>query len=111
VDPSLREELAADARDRVVVIDAMRFWQCGTWVGDLTVRLEDAPPDDGFAALEPIDGVRVFARRGLQGLLTQAEAVLERGFWPRRHRLRIRLEKPECWIDYLDRPARFETPE
>ncbi len=44
-------------------------------------------------------------------LLEKAGAVLERGLWPLRRGLRIRLERPEYWIDYLDRPARFESPE
>ncbi len=111
VDAALRPELPTVVDGRTVVIDAVRFWQCGTWVGDLTVRLEDAPLDASFVPLEPIDGVPVFAQRGLPRLLDKAGAVLERGSWPLRRGLRIRLERPEHWIDYLDRPARFESPE
>lgn len=111
VDASLRPELPSVVDGRAVVIAAVRFWQCGTWVGDLSVRLGDVPLDGSFVPLEPIEGVAVFAQRGLPRLLEKAGAVLERGVWPLRRGLRIRLERPEYWIDYLDRPARFESPE
>lgn len=111
VDPSLRSSLAATAEGRSLVIDANRSRSCCAWVGDLWVALRDGDPGPGFAELAPVEGVRVFAKRGLLGMLLKAGPTLVRGGLPFRRGISLRLARPEMWIDYLEHPASFGLPE
>jgi hypothetical protein len=110
VDPDLRPSLRSLAGGRVLVIDSFRSWQCGTWVGDLTVAWRDTAPGPDFAELAPIDDVRLFANRRLLRLLRDGGAVLRRGGLPFRRGLGVNLERPELWIDYLEHPSSFGLP-
>ena len=106
VDRELEGSLAAKAHGRMVVIDAYRSWNCGTWVGDLTARFADTAPRDAFIAAEPIEGVPVMIRDTLPALLDAAGASLHGGGILRRDGLRVELDRPELWIDWLANPGR-----
>lgn len=111
LDPGLRSSLPERSSGQLLVIDFFRSWQCGTWIGDLTVSWLDAEPGPEFAELAPIEGVRLFANRRLLRLLRDGGAILQRGRLPFRGGLTVTLDRPELWIDYLDRPSSFELPE
>jgi hypothetical protein len=108
LDPSLRGSLALRAAGRVLVIDEFRSWRCGTWIGDMTVEWRRAAPGDEFAELEAVDGIRLFAHRRLLRLLRLAGATLVRPWLSLFGGLAITLDRPELWIDYLDRPGSYE---
>ena len=108
IDPAIRGSLARRAAGRHLVVDGSRSWQCGTWIGDLTVQWWRREPGGDYAALQPLEGVRVFARRRLLGLLRLAGPTLVASRLPIWGGLAITLERPELWIDYLDRPSAFE---
>ena len=111
LDPALRSSLSERSGGQVLVIDAFRSWQCGTWIGDLTVKWRDAEPGPEFAELAPLEGIRLFANRRLLRLLRDGGATLRRGRLPFRGGLTLTLDHPELWIDYLDRPSSFGLPE
>ena len=104
-EPALRASLAALGEGRLLVIDSFRSWQCGTWIGDLTVNWRSAEPGPDFAELAPIEGVRIVAHRRLLRLLHEAGPVLRRGGLPFHRGLGISLARGELWIDYLDHPS------
>ncbi len=105
LDRSLEGALAKRADGRVLVIDAYRTWNCGTWVGDLTAKLAEAAPGDGFTELAPVDGVPVYANAGVVNLLDTAGASLHGGRLFSGNGLRVELDRPELWIDYLEYPG------
>ena len=107
IDHSLRGSLARRAAGRHIVIDGFRSWRCGTWVGDVTVEWRRRERGEDFAALEPLEGVRVFAKRELLGLLRLAGPTLVPSRLPILGGLAMTLEQPELWIDFLDRPSAF----
>lgn len=111
VDRALRSSLPALAAGRSLVIDSFRLWQCGTWVGDLTVEWWAAEPGPEFAELASLDGVRLFANRRLLRLLRDGEAMLRRGRLPFRRGLAVTLEHGELWIDFLEHPSSFGLTE
>ena len=104
VDRSLSGSLAGRADGRVLVIDNFRSWSCGIWVGDLTVVWSPVPSTDEFTELVPLEGVAVYARRRLVRLLDAAGPTINRNHLSFFGGLRIALDRPELWIDYLDRP-------
>ena len=111
VNTALRSSLRRLAAGRILVIDSFRSWCCGTWIGDLTVEWWTTEPDTEFVELAPIEGIRLFAKRRLLGLIGDAGVVLRWGRFSFRRGLAVELRRPELWIDYLDHPARFDPPE
>lgn len=111
IEPSLRSSLAEQACGRSLVIDSYRSWQCGTWIGDLTVGWARVDLGPDYVELAPLDGVRLFADRRLLGFLRAAGPVVRLGGLPFRRRLGIDLERPDLWIDYLEHPASFGLDE
>ncbi|MFN8629242.1 MAG: hypothetical protein U0838_02680 [Chloroflexota bacterium] len=105
VDDKLQGSLAAKARGRIVLIDAFRSWNCGTWVGDVTARFADAAPGAEYVAADPIEGVPVMVRATLPKLLDDAGASLHGGGLLTRDGLRVQLDKPELWLDWLANPG------
>lgn len=104
---TLEGGLAAHAHGRIVVIDAYRTWNCGTWIGDVTARFADARAGEDFIEAEPIEGVPVMIRSTLPRLLDEAGASLHaRGGLLRRDGLRVELDRPELWIDWLAKPGK-----
>ena len=102
---SLEGTLASRAEGRVIVIDAFRSWQCGTWVGDLRARWRAAEPGERFVAAPPVEGVPVFVRADLSRLLDEGGASLRGSGVIRRNGLRVELDRPELWISWLDHPG------
>lgn len=89
------------------MIDAFRS-RCacsGMYSGDITARWADPPPGVGFAAGEPLEGVPVTVRETLVRLLERAGPTLHNCGWLRRDGLRIELDRPELWLDWLERPG------
>lgn len=108
VDPELRKTLAQRAGGRVLVIDAFRSWQCGTWIGDVTVEWWASAPGPDFAVVDAVEGVPVFVHRRLVRILAAARPRLRRGLLPFFGTVALELERPELWIDYLDRPGAWQ---
>lgn len=104
LDRSLEGSLVGRADGRVLVVDDFRTWSCGTWIGDLTVDWSRMPPGDHFVELAALDGVAVYVRRRIVRLLDAAGPTITRSHLPFFGGLRIALDRPELWIDYLDRP-------
>lgn len=105
LDPSLVGSFAERSDGRVLVIDAFRSWHCGTWIGDLTAEWSRTAPDDAFVALAQLESVPVYAHRRLVRLIETAGAKVVRSRLPFFGGLNVTLDRPELWIDYLDRPA------
>lgn len=103
--PSLSGALAARSSGRLVIIDAYRQWSCGAWIGDLTAGWVDRSPGAGYVASDPIEGVPVFVRSSLAHLLEAAGPSLAPSGVIRRDGLRIELERPELWLDWLAYPG------
>ena len=102
--PSLEGRLGPMSAGRVLVIDAFRSWQCGTWIGDLTVEWWLTRPGDSFVSVAQLEGVPVLVHRRLVRILEAADATLVRSRLPFFGGVHLELARPELWIDYLDRP-------
>ena len=102
--PSLEGRFSGMAEGRVLAIDAYRSWQCGTWIGDLTVEWWRKRPADNFIVVAQFEGVPVLVHRRLVRILEAADATLVRSKLPLFGGVRLELARPELWIDYLDRP-------
>ncbi len=101
---SLEGRLAEIGEGRVLVIDAYRSWQCGTWIGDLTVEWWLKRPGDNFVVVAHFEGVPILVHRRLVRILEAADATLVRSRLPFFGSVHLELARPELWIDYLDRP-------
>ena len=104
VEPTLRGSLAELANGRVLVIDYFASRRCSIVIGDLTGDFEDTPPGMGYVELASIEGVRVFTESRLLALLGDAGSTLRLGGPPFARHLAIDLDRPERWIDFLERP-------
>jgi hypothetical protein len=107
IEPPLKASLPEVAHGRTLVIDASISCRCGPRVGTLSVGWRANVPGSSFVELAPLEGVRLFANRRLLGILSRAGVVVRRGGLPFGHGIRLDLERPELWIDYLDHPASF----
>jgi hypothetical protein len=105
IEPSLRPRLPSLVGDGVIVIDYFATRRCGPAVGDLVVRVREAPPVPGYVALAPLEGVPIVARRDLLPLLARAGPALRLAGPPFARHLAISLDLPELWIDFLDGPT------
>jgi hypothetical protein len=105
VEPTLRTSLAQIANGRVLVIDYFASRRCSVVIGDLTGDFEDTPPAPGFVELANIEGVRVFAEARLLAVLVDAGSTLRLGGLPFARHVAVELDRPERWIDFLDRPG------
>ncbi len=105
VEPRLREELAEIAAGRTLVIDYFASQRCGVVSGDLTAVFRDEAGDGTFLDAVPAEGVRIAVDERLRDVLEESRATL-RLTGPRfRRRLAIELERPELWLDFLNRPG------
>jgi len=93
----------------MLVIDAYRTWNCGTWIGDVTASWSAGVPRGDFVAAEPVDGVPVVVRSTLTDLLDRAGASVQPAGFLRRDGVRVELDRPELWIDWLDHPPRLAS--
>lgn len=107
VEPGLRRELASIANGRPLVIDYFASRRCSVVIGDLTSDFaQTAPsPGSGYVELARIEGVRVFAEGRLLPILRTGEATLRLAGPPFARHLSVRLEQPERWLEFLDRPG------
>jgi hypothetical protein len=105
VGPTLRGSLARLANGRVMVIDYFASRRCSVVIGDLTVDFGDTPPGPGYVELASIERVRVFAESRLLAVLGDAGFTLRLGGPPFARHMSVELERPERWIDFLERPG------
>ena len=96
VEPTLRDSLAQLANGRVLVIDYFTSRRCSIVIGDLTGNFEDTQPGPGYVELANVEGVRVF---------TESRLSLRLGGPPFARHLAVELDRPECWIEFLERPG------
>ncbi len=103
--PILRDQIAAMAAGRALVIDYFAGARCGSVAGDLTATFRPVPGDEAYVQVAAVEGVRVFAERRLLLLFEDGGAGI-RLAGPRfaRH-LAVTLERPERWLDFLERPG------
>ena len=105
VGPTLRGSLARLATGRVLVIDYFASRRCSVVIGDLTGDFGDTPPGPGYVELASIEDVRVLAESRLLAVLGDARSTLRLGGPPFARRLAVELDRPERWIDFLERPG------
>ena len=105
VEPTLRSSLAQLANGRVLVIDYFASRRCSVVIGDLTANFEDTPPGPDYLELASIESVRVFTESRLLAALGRAGPSLRLGGPPFARHLAIELDRPECWIDFLEQPG------
>jgi hypothetical protein len=102
MDRELRGCIERFAGQRPLVIDYYASRSRGFTVGDLTVEFASGPLEPCYVELKPIAGVRVLAHRRLVHLLSDgAELRLTR--LPFAPRIAVWLERPERWLDFLER--------
>jgi hypothetical protein len=101
----LRADLPALASGRALVIDYFASARCGTVVGDITADLGNVPPPGTHAQLDDVAGVPVYAERRLLPLLEEAGLQLEPRRLPFGRAVRVRLDRPELWLDFLECPG------
>ena len=104
VEPTLRGSLTRLANGRVLVIDYFASRRCSVVIGDLTVDFGDAPPGPGYVELASIERVRLFVESRLLAVL-DAGSTLRLGGPPFARHLAVELDRPERWIDFLERPG------
>jgi hypothetical protein len=88
-----------------MVIDYFASRRCSVVIGDLTVDFGDTPPGPGYVELASIERVRVFAESRLLAVLGDAGFTLRLGGRPFARHVSVELERPERWIDFLERPG------
>lgn len=103
--PRLSAELRSLARGRAIVIDYFASGRCGVVVGDITADFAPPPPTATHSEVRAIDGVRVFAERRLVPLLEETAVTLDLRRLPFGRRLGVMLDRPERWLDFLERPG------
>jgi hypothetical protein len=101
----LRADLPRLAAGRSLVIDYFASDRCGVVVGDITAGFESAPTPRTHVKIAELQGVPVFAESELVPLLEQTALVVDLGRLPFRHGLVVRLDRPERWLDSLERPG------
>jgi len=101
----LRAQLQDLAAGRALVIDYFAGARCGVVVGDITADFGPQPPSETHVRLEDIDGTPVFAERRLVSLLDESVPTLDVRRWPIGRRLTVSLDRPEKWLEFLERPG------
>ncbi len=105
VAPRLRGALRELAAGRAVLVDYFVSARCGVVVGDLTADFGIEPSVATHARLDDIDGVPVFAERRLLPLLDESGPSIERRRLPFGSAIGLRLDRPERWLAFLERPG------
>ena len=103
--PALRAQLPDLAAGRALVIDYFATARCCVVVGDITADFRPQPPSETHVRLEDVDGIPVFAERRLISLLDESAPTLDVRRWPIGRRLTVRLDRPEKWLEFLERPG------
>jgi hypothetical protein len=105
VSPRLRGELSQLAGGRALILDYFVTARCGSVVGDITAGFGREPRLDGYARLDDVEGVRVYAERRLLPLLEEAGARLDKRRMPFGPQIGLRLDRPEQWLGFLEGPG------
>ncbi len=105
VEPALRGSLAQLADGRMIVIDYFASQRCNVVIGDLTGDFGRARPGPGYVELAGIEGVRVFVEERLLPVLRDGGPSLCMAGPPFARHLSVHLDRPELWIDFLERPG------
>jgi hypothetical protein len=107
VEPNLRGSLPRLAHGRVVIVDyfASRTRRCRVVIGDLTGAFRDSPPGPGYVEFASIEGVRIFVESRLLTLFEDAGPSLRLAGPSFARHLAVDLDRPESWIDFLERPG------
>ena len=103
--PALRAKLPDLAAGRALVIDYFATARCCVVVGDITADFRPQPPSETHVRLEDVDGIPVFAERRLVSLLDESATTLDVRRWPIGRRLTVSLDRPEKWLEFLERPG------
>ncbi len=103
--PRLRDRLASLAAGRALVIDYFAGARCGSVVGDLTATFRPVPADDGYVQLATVAGVRLLAEKRLIALFEDGGTGLDLAGSRLARHLAVTLERPERWLDFLERPG------
>ena len=74
-------------------------------IGDLTGDFENTAPGAGYVELASIENVLVFAESRLLAVFDDARPTLRLGGPPFARHLAVDLDRPERWIDFLERPG------
>jgi hypothetical protein len=105
ISPRLRGELSQLAGGRALIVDYFVTARCGSVVGDITADFGREPQPDSYARLEDVEGVRVYAELRLLPLLEEAGPRLDRRRVPFGPQVGLRLDRPEQWLGFLERPG------
>ncbi len=105
VEQDLRGTLAPRAKGRLLLVDYFAAGRCGIAVGDLTASFRPEVPRGAYVELAAVEGVRIFAEERLMGILADAGPTLRLSGPPFARHLSISLDRPELWIDFLERPG------
>lgn len=105
VSAELRGSLHDLAEGRALIVDYFASARCGVAVGDITAAFAVAPPLETHARLEDIEGVPAFAERRLLALLDESGPSIERRRLPFGSPIGLRLDHPERWLAFLERPG------
>ena len=90
------------------MIDYFAAKRCGPAVGDLTATFRGDEPGAALSEIEPIGSVRLFAETRLLELLVEAGVGLRLAGPVFARHPAVTLDRPELWIDFLDRPGAVE---
>jgi hypothetical protein len=74
-------------------------------VGDITADFGPQPAAETYVKLADLDGVPVFAEGRLVPLLEQTATSLDLRRLPFGRHLRVTLDRPERWLEFLERPG------
>lgn len=103
--PRLRARLPRLAAGKALVIDYFASSRCGLVIGDITADFGDVPPSETHSNVAEVDGVPVFARHRLIPLFRETSVDLDLHRLPLFRGLTVRLDTPERWLVFLDRPG------
>jgi len=88
----------------VVVVDYFATKRCSVAVGDVTASFRSDVPGTAFVELAAVEGVRVFVEERLLDTLSEAGPTLRLSGPPFARHLSVSLDRPELWIEFLERP-------
>ena len=102
--------IAEEARGRTLLIDFFASRCCtSVLVGDLETRWLDPAQVVGLEPIGSINATPIVADPALTAVLRAGGARLVAGGWLGRS-IRVRLDVPEAWLDFLETPGARRQP-